>query len=121
MTAALTRRIPLDDGDVRVAAAVLLGCAAARAAVPGDPGVGCPLRELTGVPCPFCGMTTSATAAVELDLGAAVAANPGGVALVVLAAAVLIGPGRRLVVRAGLVYFALAALWLWELNRVSII
>lgn len=121
MTAALTRRIPLDDGDVRIAAAVLLGCAAARAALPGEPGIACPLRQLTGVPCPLCGMTTSATATVELDLGAAIAANPGGLALVALAIAVLAGPGRRLVVRSGLVYLALAAAWLWELNRFSII
>jgi Protein of unknown function (DUF2752) len=118
---AFAQRVALGDGDVRVAAGVLLGCAALRAVAPGDVGVPCPLRELTGVPCPLCGMTTSVTAAVELELGAAVAANPGGVVLVVLALAVLLGPGRRLTVRAGLIYLALAALWLWELERFSII
>jgi hypothetical protein len=121
MTGALAHRVALDDGDIRIAAGLLLGCAAVRAALPGEPGVPCPLRELTGVPCPLCGMTTSVTAAVELDLGAAVAANPGGVVLVALAVAVVLGPGRRLAVRAGLIYLALAALWLWELERFSII
>jgi Protein of unknown function (DUF2752) len=121
VTAALTRRVPLADGDVRIAAGVLLTCAAARAALPGEPGLPCPLRELTGVPCPLCGMTTSVTAAVELDFGAAVAANPGGLVLVALAIAILLGAGRRLTVRAGLIYFALAALWVWELDRYSIV
>jgi hypothetical protein len=118
---ALAHRIALDDVDVRVGAGLLLGCAVARAALPGDVGLPCPLRELTGVPCPLCGMTTSVTATLELDIGAAVAANPGGVALVALAVAVLVGPGRRLAVRAGLIYLALAALWLWELERFAII
>jgi hypothetical protein len=36
----------------------------------------CPLRTLTGVPCPLCGMTTAATALASGDLGAALAANP---------------------------------------------
>ena len=36
----------------------------------------CPLRALTGIPCPLCGMTTAATALATGDLGAAVAANP---------------------------------------------
>lgn len=121
MTAALARRVPLDDGDFRFAAGALLGCAAARAALPGEPGIPCPLRELTGVPCPLCGMTTSVTAAVELDLDTAAAANPGGLVLVALAIAILLGPGRRLTLRAGLIYFALAALWVWELDRFSII
>jgi len=36
----------------------------------------CPLRTLTGIPCPLCGMTTAATALASGDLGAAMAANP---------------------------------------------
>jgi Protein of unknown function (DUF2752) len=111
----------LDDRYVRVAAALLLGCAAARAAVPGEPGLPCGVRELTGVPCPLCGMTTSVTATVELDLAGALAANPAGPTLVVLAVAVLAGPGRRLAVRPVVVYLALAAMWLWELNRFSVV
>jgi Protein of unknown function (DUF2752) len=121
MSALAGHRIPLADGDIRTASALLVGCAAARAAAPGDVGIPCPLRALTGVPCPLCGMTTSVTATVELDLGEAVAANPGGLALVALALAVLAGPGRRLVLTSSLVYFALLASWLWQLHRFSII
>ncbi|HTF60074.1 MAG TPA: DUF2752 domain-containing protein, partial [Actinomycetes bacterium] len=36
----------------------------------------CPLRMLTGVPCPLCGMTTAATGLASGDLGVALAANP---------------------------------------------
>jgi hypothetical protein len=36
----------------------------------------CPLREVTGVPCPFCGGTTSATALAGGRLSDALAANP---------------------------------------------
>lgn len=121
MTAWAAHRVALGDRDVRVAAGILLGAAAARAALPGEYGVPCPLRALTGVPCPLCGMTTSVTETVELDLAAAVAANPAGLVLVALAVAIVLGPGRRLSVRAGVIYLALAAMWLWELERFSII
>jgi hypothetical protein len=36
----------------------------------------CPLRALTGVPCPLCGMTTAATGLASGELGTALAANP---------------------------------------------
>ena len=113
--------IRLDDADFRVAAAVMLGCGCVRALLPGEPGLPCPLRMLTGVPCPLCGLTTSVTDTIRLDVAGAVAANPGGVVLVVLAVALLAGPARRLVVRPGLLYVALAASWLWELHRFSIL
>jgi hypothetical protein len=36
----------------------------------------CPLRTLTGVPCPMCGMTTAATRLAAGQLSVALAANP---------------------------------------------
>jgi hypothetical protein len=114
-------RVSLDDADIRIGSAFLIGAAAVRAVVPGHEGIPCPLRTLTGVPCPLCGMTTSVTDTVELDVKDAVDANPAGLALVAMAIAVVLGPGRRLAVRSGLVYFALAAMWLWELHRFAVI
>jgi len=38
----------------------------------------CPLRALTGVPCPLCGMTSAATGLAAGDLGAAMAARALG-------------------------------------------
>lgn len=61
----------------------LAGLAAAGAAVAYQAALGgeglwlpCPLRTLTGIPCPLCGMTTAATGLASGDLGAALAANP---------------------------------------------
>lgn len=122
MIAGAGRPIHLDDRDLRVAAAALLACAAARAAVPGEPpGIPCPLRELTGIPCPLCGLTTSVTATVRFDVGGAIAANPGGLVLIVLGIALLLGLGRQRAVGARLVYFGLAATWIWELTRFAVI
>jgi hypothetical protein len=61
----------------------LAGLAAAGVAVAYQAALGgdglalpCPLRTLTGVPCPLCGMTTAATSLASGDPGAALAANP---------------------------------------------
>ncbi|MBA3302867.1 MAG: DUF2752 domain-containing protein [Actinomycetota bacterium] len=36
----------------------------------------CPLREITGIPCPFCGGTTAASGLAGGEVGHALAANP---------------------------------------------
>lgn len=59
---------------------------AALAALP-PLGPLCPLRRLTGVPCPLCGTTTGVLALVRGDVAGSLAANP--VALVVVAAVAL--------------------------------
>jgi hypothetical protein len=41
----------------------------------------CPLRTLTGIPCPFCGGTTAAVNLGEGDLRGAIAASPLAVAM----------------------------------------
>ena len=112
--------VSLADPDLRTAAALLVGCAAVRAAIPGEPGLACPLRTLTGVPCPLCGMTTSVTAAIQLHPVEALAANPAGLSCSCLRrVACSAGPETRRPVRS--VYFALAAMWLWELHRFALL
>jgi hypothetical protein len=90
---------------------------------------------LTGVPCPFCGLTTAALALVRGHVGAAFAASPliFGLAafavavgpLVVLRATGVLGdprpwsPQRRH--RTGLFALLLAAAsWLFQLHRLGV-
>ncbi|MGH9196425.1 MAG: DUF2752 domain-containing protein, partial [Acidimicrobiia bacterium] len=68
----------------------------------------CPLRLITGVPCPFCGMTTGTVALMRGDLGAAVAANPFSPAVVLGALGGFVDGFRRLVRRGSI------ATWLFR-------
>ena len=94
----------------------------------------CPLRTVTGIPCPTCGMTTAATSLADGRLHDALAANPfilvlvAGTAVmaavVALRAAGLLAPPRpldarwRRPLRAALVVL-FAASWLFQLHRVG--
>ena len=113
--------IDLDLTDLRGAAVVMLAAGAVLPLLPGHPSLACPLRRLTGVPCPLCGMTTSVEQTLRLHLHAAVAANPAGLLAVATAAVLLVARPRRLVVPAMLPPLLLAGMWLFELYRYSII
>lgn len=114
----------------RVAGRILLMAAGAlllaRIHLAWRPATLCPLRAITGIPCPLCGGTTAAAAIGRLDLRAALAANP----VAVLAAAALglapLGAGRRwwrLSPRTRWVLIGLSVLiaWCWELRRFGVI
>jgi hypothetical protein len=90
-----------------------------------DPGALCPLRRLTGIPCPVCGSTTVFMEAGAGHWTAALTANPFTVlAFIVFLAAplTLIDPvaswanlpaRRRNVLLAAVLTFS----WVWQLHR----
>ncbi len=107
----------VDATDLRRAGVFMLGAAAVLPALPGHPGLPCPLRTLTGVPCPLCGMTTSVEATVHLHLGDALAAAPAGILLVIFAAWLVIRRPQTLRIPMPLIITALALMWAFQLNR----
>jgi hypothetical protein len=96
----------------------MLALGAALPHLPGNPGLPCPLRSVTGVPCPFCGLTTSVKAVLRGDSHGAWAANPFGLVLVVLAVLVAVRPRWKVLsVPSAVVVSAVAMSWLFELHR----
>jgi hypothetical protein len=118
MAALLQRRWEIEVAPLRRLGAAMLGLALLLPNLPHDPGLPCPLRTVTGIPCPLCGMTTSVKAGVRLDLRAALGANPLGLAVIAAAALMLIRPAwRRVAVPASLVIGAAIASELFQLHR----
>jgi hypothetical protein len=104
--------------DLRIGAGALVGAAAILPVLPVHPPLACPLRTITGIPCPLCGMTRACVAAVHGHLGTSLAFNPGGLLVLLVALAALIRP--QWLVRARpptwVMACALGALWLWNLG-----
>jgi hypothetical protein len=108
----------IDAGRLRAAGAAMLGIAAVRPLVPAGLGPPCPLRTLTGIPCPFCGMTRSVTAVVHGHLGASLALNPAGILVVVVAVWLLIAwRVRRITYATWLVPVVLGLMWSYQLFK----
>lgn len=78
----------------------------------------CPLKRMTGVPCPMCGMTRSVTATVRGNLDRAWMMNPAGIIIVVLAVVLIAGwRWRRLTIPAWTIPVVLGLMWSYQLFK----
>ena len=102
----------------RVVGAAMLGVAAVRPVVPFEFVPPCPLRTITGIPCPLCGMTRGVTALVHGDVGHALFLNPGSLLVVALAVLLIVQwRVKRVVVPVWAIVTVLAILWSWQLFK----
>ena len=112
----------VDVRRLRKPAAIFLAGGLVLAHLPATVGLPCPMRSLTGVPCPFCGVTTSVRDTFAGHLRAGLAAAPLG--LLLIAAAIVIalrlGPARVKFLLP-IVIAAVAAEWSFELLRFHVI
>lgn len=118
---ALTDTASVSLRPARLVAAGVLAAAAVRPLLPVEPVPPCPLRALTGIPCPMCGMTRSVTAAVHGDIGHSIALSPFGIAAVVLALVVLLVPRlpRAMVIPVWWIVALLGAMWTYQMFKYS--
>jgi hypothetical protein len=111
----------VDLRPARLLAGAMLAVAAVRPLLPVETVPPCPLRALTGVPCPLCGMTRGVTAAVHGHLGHAIALNPASIVAVVLALVLLFVPRlpKAIVVPVWTIVAVLGAMWTYQLFKYS--
>jgi hypothetical protein len=118
LTESLSDTASFDLKAVRTLGAGMLAIAAVRPLLPVEVVPPCPLRTLTGIPCPLCGMTRGVTAAVHGNLGHALFLNPGSIAAVILAVVLLLAwRTRRVTVRVWMIVAVLGVLWSWQLFK----
>jgi hypothetical protein len=115
----LTRAVAFDATIVRRLILGLMSLALVLPLIPGYPGITCPLRSLTGIPCPFCGTTAAVGEAAHLNLVESLKTNPAP--LLAVALAIVLFVIRPLRVRAPfvLVLAIPVGLWAWQLVRFS--
>jgi len=106
------------ERELRVASGAMVAIAAAWPALPLHPQVACPLRALTGVPCPLCGMTRAIVAAVHGHAGESLAFNPAGIIVLLLAVVAILRPAwlTRVQLPAWSLLAIVGALWTWNIG-----
>ena len=106
------------ENELRLVMAGLVGAAAVWPLLPVHPTLVCPMRAMTGIPCPFCGMTRACVAAMHGHLGTSLSFNPAGILVIAIAAALVIRPASRQLLRRPAWFWiaTLGALWIWNVG-----
>ena len=98
--------------------AAMLGVALVRPMMPVETVPPCPLRTLTGIPCPLCGMTRGVTAAVHAEFGRALLLNPASILAVAGSVLLLLAwRTKRLTIPVWVIVLLLALMWSWQLFK----
>jgi hypothetical protein len=110
----------VDLRPIRLAGLALAPAALALAWLPVDPVPPCPLRTLTGIPCPLCGATRGVIAAVHGHLGHALELNPASLLVLALAAILVLGwRVERVRIPVWGIVAVFAVLWSYQLFKYS--
>lgn len=113
-----TTEIPLAPW--RLVGLALVPAAAFLSVSPIDPVPPCPLRTVTGIPCPLCGSTRGVIAAIHGDLGAAITLNPASVLALVLVVLLLVAwKVERVRIPVWTIVAVVAALWAYQLFKLA--
>ena len=115
------RTVVLDLRELRVAGVLMLTAGVFIPLLPWHAGIACPLRTLTGIPCPLCGMSTSVEATLRWRLGDALKANPAGIAAVVVAVVLVVARPERARIPSFVLPLTLASMWVFELFRFKVL
>jgi hypothetical protein len=115
---ALADTTDVDLRPLRLAGLALVPAAFVISWLPVDPVPPCPLRTLTGVPCPLCGSTRGVIAAVHGHVGHALALNPASLGVLVLAAMLVLGwRVDRVRIPIWCIVMVFAVLWSYQLFK----
>lgn len=121
MRAVVLRRVDIGGIHLQISATLLLVGAILLPLLPGHGGLICPLRAMTGIPCPLCGMTTSVVATSRGRFSEALAANPAGILFVIGALALLILRPARVRLPVIALVVSVIAMWVFQLFRFSVL
>jgi hypothetical protein len=106
---------------LRIPGAALLAVGLLLAHLPAGVGLPCPMRSLTGLPCPFCGSTTSVRDTFGGHVGSAFAVAPLGLLSIAVAVLAVLGLlPKKLALHPAILGTLLLGEWLFELHRFHI-
>jgi len=115
---ALTDTTEIELAPLRTAGLLLVPAAIVLSVSPVDPVPPCPLRALTGIPCPLCGSTRGVIAAIHGDIGHALSLNPASIAVLVMALLIVAGWRiERVRIPVWTIASVFAVLWAYQLFK----
>lgn len=118
VTHQLSGHTKIDLREVRIAGAAMLGVAAVRPLIPFEFVPPCPLKLVTGIPCPMCGMTRGVTSLVHGDFAHALLMNPASYLAVALAVLLIVQwRTKKLVIPVWVIALTLGVMWTWQIFK----